>query len=256
MSPLDPPGPWTALWKNLPAPVQPLIRPWLLVSLLLHGMVLTLPLLSEAPPEVPEPDRISLTPMPTVATSPRLPRPVASSSPSSVATPSPAPPPLVAPPSPVTVRRSPPPAVLPQPAATPTPSLQPSPGRSPAPQATLAPLPVDSPSPEVPETAWADFPHGEGTVTCEGQDNCWQTPETQWRSLAHTFQQTLQSQGYVLEDITEQQLSSITGRRIYAVKKDGETQYFLNVVSTPQGTRYVNSEEPLSEAELNQLSGL
>jgi len=265
MAPSAPPPVQPMVWKNIPPPVRLCLRPWLWLALALHGVFLLLPMPSDPPPviEVPEDESVSLTPLPTTT---RLSQP--SPSPQVRASPTPTPSPVVRP-SPSPAIAPPPvqqpaaiapppstPAASPNPTPAPPPPPSPDTTASPPPEATLLPPVPPVPDPDVPETAWANFPHPEGSTTCDEVENCWVSPESRWRSLVESFEQTLQAQGYTLNDVTEQYLSTITGRRIYAVEKDGETQYFLNVISTLQGTRYINSDEPLSESELDQLAGV
>jgi hypothetical protein len=87
---------------------------------------------------------------------------------------------------------------------------------------------------------------------CHASESCWQTADTQWRSLATSLRQTLQMQGYSLEELP---LDEDTGRRIYRVSKPNEIPYYLNLVSTREGTVYFLTEQPMTAEALNQVSG-
>jgi len=105
---------------------------------------------------------------------------------------------------------------------------------------------------------WGSFPHIPGVETGCGDrpDDCWQIPgDPAWRTIARSLTATLREQGYSIQDVTERYLSSSTGQLIYAVSKEGEPAYYLNVVSNLEGTRYLTTEEPLTDAEFQQLRG-
>lgn len=258
MTTLDSPNAWVLLWKNLPAPLRLCLHPWLLLSVVLHGLWLLIPMPSDPPPvlEIPEEEQVNLSDLPTASRSlPATPSatPSLTPSPSASVTPSPQPVAIAPPPAPPVAPVTP---VATPAAAPPSPSPAPTITAEPAPS-TPTPSPITPPSPEAsePATAWEDFPHPTNVATCESLENCWVAPQSRWQELFREFEQSLQAEGYVLNDISEQRLSSTSGRRIFAIEKDNEAQYYLNMVSTPDGTRYLNTEEPLSEAELNQLSG-
>ena len=100
----------------------------------------------------------------------------------------------------------------------------------------------------------ADFPHYEGAQPgCNGLFGCWQIPETQWRSVSRNLIENLEAQGYEVEPLD---LEDDTGRRVYKVSKSDEIKYYLNLLSTDQGTVYRLSQEPLSREELNQAAAL
>lgn len=261
MTSLDSPNLWVLLQKNLPAPLRLCLHPWFLVSLVLHGLWLLIPMPSDPPPvlEIPEEEQVSLTDLPTTSRAlPATPPATPSPKPSPVASVNASPQPVaIARPPAATVASIPPvaPVVAPS-AAPPSPSPAPTSAIEPV-QANPTPSPTTPPTPEAsePTTAWDSFPHPTNTATCEGLEDCWVAPQSRWQELFREFEQSLQAEGYVLNDISEQRLSSTSGRRIFAIEKDNEPQYYLNMVSTPDGIRYLNTEEPLSEAELNELSG-
>jgi hypothetical protein len=83
---------------------------------------------------------------------------------------------------------------------------------------------------------------------CNNSLSCWQTAETQWRSVSENLKQNLEAQGYVVEKL---ELADDTGRSAYQVSKDGETKYYLNLLSTKQGTVYLLTKEQLTPEELD-----
>ncbi|NJO50520.1 MAG: hypothetical protein HC840_14965 [Leptolyngbyaceae cyanobacterium RM2_2_4] len=246
------------LWKNLPAPLRLLLRPWAIVSVGLHVLVLLLPLPDRSTSEPPlaeepcanyptsclsrtySPFSCGTVVTPRTATSRRPQRFPRGSRPT-------APPPDSPIPSP-------------QSSPSPTPQANPSPpSPTPSPQNTLSeqqspspsPAPGPPPAPEVTSFA-AEIPHAVvgGEPGCGGQENCWQTQDTQWRSVATTLRQELESKGYEVEQETgEEELNF----RVYEVSKDGEIEY-LNLLSTAQGTFYVLADQPMTRDELEQLT--
>ncbi len=134
--------------KNLPASLQFWVRPMLLLSLGLHGVLLALPLPSEkkpAPPAKKEPEKIKITQLPTTP-----PAPNASVRPVVRATPRPTPqvrPSIRPQPSPIRQRMSDMPPIPPLTRATPRPQPQLMPSPTPTPsQATATPSPTPTPS--------------------------------------------------------------------------------------------------------------
>jgi hypothetical protein len=59
----------------------------------------------------------------------------------------------------------------------------------------------------------------------------------------------------VLTDLTETRLGDSTGRRIYEVSRDGETSYYLTLISTLQGAVYVLTEEPMTVEKMDEIAG-
>jgi hypothetical protein len=134
--------------KNLPASLQFWVRPMLLLSLGLHGVLLALPLPSEkkpAPPAKKEPEKIKITQLPTTPPAPNAsPRPVVRATPR----PTPQVRPSIRPqPSPIRQRMSDIPPIPPLTRATPRPQPQLTPSPTPTPsQATATPSPTPTPS--------------------------------------------------------------------------------------------------------------
>jgi hypothetical protein len=228
--------------------IAPFKRPWLVISMALHGLLLFVPFIPRSPVATPATKPVKLTRLPP---SPRPPVPKLTPLPTPKLSPSVPPSPVVKPlaplPSPIVV-------LTPVPAPVPSPKVSPSPSpiASPSPVASPSPSPIASPSPS-PEDPFADFPHVPGAQAgCAGSERCWQTPDTQWRSLAVNIQQDLTTQGYTLESVP---LAEETGRQMYKVSKAGETPYYLSFVSTPQGTIYAFTEQPMTSGQMDILSG-
>lgn len=245
-------------WKQLPVPIKRL-RPWLLLSVTLHAAIFVAPLLP-SPPPLPEPeDTVGLAPKPPSPSTSPLPLPTVTAS-----TPAPGPVPqsppsrrVLPPQAPLVVARSTPPKTA-APAVTLSSPASPSP--SPSPAATVAspsplpstPLPVAASPTSEPPSPYATFPHLESTTAgCGDRENCWQSADTQWRSLARTLEQNLQNQGYSL---TQLDLETDTGVRVYRVAKAGEPEYYLNLISTFQGTVYLISEQLMTAVEIRQAA--
>ncbi|MBF2083829.1 hypothetical protein [Thermoleptolyngbya sp. C42_A2020_037] len=274
--------------RDMPALMQVLFRPWLLMSLVLHAGLLVLPLLPgdsgaepsqslESDNSAPDPPELSVTLSPTPAMAPAATLPVTPPSPSPIATPTPLPrPERVVVPRPTTVPRPPAPVRLPAPAPTqpPTPSPQPTPtpvaspappAASPAPTATPTPtpsptlVPMPSPATALPEVQespspipYATFPHPDGARNdCGGFLNCWRLSDTDGRpvrAIARDLQATLQTQGYQTQQLEP---ADDTGSSLYRVTPPDEPPYYVNVISTfNQGTVYLLTDEPMTAAEI------
>ncbi|MFQ3629295.1 MAG: hypothetical protein SNJ81_17180 [Cyanobacteriota bacterium] len=277
----------TRTQREMPALMQVLFRPWLLMSLVLHAVLLLLPLLPgdsgadpspslESDPSTPDPPELSVSLSPTPAITPSVTLPVAPPSPSPIATPAPTPrPDRVAVPRPTAVPR--PPATVRSPAPTPAPSPTPSPQPTPTPTASATPTaaspthattatPTPSPTPaqpplpealpEVQESpspiAYADFPHLAGVSNdCGGFLNCWRISDADGRpvrAIARDLQTALQAEGYQTQQLEP---ADDTGSSLYRVTPPDEPPYYVNVISTfDQGTVYLLTDEPMTAAEI------
>jgi hypothetical protein len=120
------------------------------------------------------------------------------------------------------------------------------------------PEPMAEPIPEPEPQPYADFPHVQGAQQADcGGEACWTSPvEGSWRGAARSIQDNLEAQGYILNNITGEVLSTETGLRIYRVVKDGEDPYYLNLVSVNDGILYSLTPTPLSEDRLVALQSL
>ncbi|MBD3884892.1 hypothetical protein IFO70_24460 [Phormidium tenue FACHB-886] len=245
-------------------PLKGLRSPWLAISVALHSLVLVLPLLPQSSSEIPQEQVVKLTDLPELSDAERRKPAVSSPTPApSAPPPSPSLQPSASPlprrvfaPVPVVPSAPLPAASVPPPAATPTPTPPPSP--TPTPSFTPTPSPVVSPTPTPTPTPAADpltnFPHvSNAQVGCNDSERCWQTPDTQWRAIADTIQQNLQDKGYALEEVP---LAEEAGRRVYRVVKAGEPPYYLNFISTTEGTAYLFTDEPMTLAEMDTVAGL
>lgn len=254
-----------------PGSIQPidwLKRPWLIVSIGLHSLLLLLPLPASppesvtetvslietppAPPEIPASPSLQPSVQPQLLPSPTPAVPVNS-------IPAPVPPSVIPSPSPATPTPSiaPTPQISPIP-ASPTPAVvespPPSPATSPTPDVAVSPSPT--PTPELaatPADYLADFPHiASATAGCHNSDECWRSTDTQWRSVAGTLRENLQAQGYT---VAEMPIADDIGRRVYQIEKPGQQTFYLNLISTFEGTLYFITEAPMSAEEINQLTG-
>lgn len=212
---------------------------FLAASLGLHSLLLALPLASppDAEPEQVEPESLEIT---------VLPAPVPVVEP---VTPSAATVPPVQVPAQVPIQAQPTTRPVIQPVLQPTPSPA-------APPAKAEELPISDsepptpPSPleeEVPPSPYQDFPHlAEATSGCQGVAECWRSPASSWRAAAGALREQLETQGYQLENITDQIVSEDTGVRIYAVARNGTPEYYLHLISVAGGVLYTLAQEPLT----------
>ncbi|MDX2215197.1 MAG: hypothetical protein SFY66_18060 [Oculatellaceae cyanobacterium bins.114] len=236
------------------------------MALVLHGVLFAVPLpesddaviteeLDNPVDPVDDVDGVRLVMPPAPASSvPRLPiapTPVAIATPSITPSASPLPVRPAAPPPVSEPVASEPVVSPPDPTPTPQASVSPTP-INPEQDLTTPAQPLPEPTSALPDTA--DFPHMTGAQpSCGGQSGCWQIADTQWRAIARTFEQDLQDRGY---DIDQLQLADDTGLRVYAVSKAGEVSYYLNLLSTLQGTLYILSDQPLSREALSEMAGV
>ena len=227
--------------KNLPAPLQTLIRPMLMLSLALHGFLLFIPLSSKSKdtPTTQE-KRVRITQLPASApkqpatrTSP-IPSPKVAQTPQQVRMTPPTTRQLVVPsPRPQTVT-SPKPVQTASPKPTPTPSPSPS---------AAAP----SPTPATSSDPFADFPHYQpNTPGCFGLASCYKTGVA-LGNVSKYFDQQLPAKYKVEPGPTE------PGRKVYQLSKGGKTQ-FLSLIFTDEqdGTVYVLADAPRSVDDLKQ----
>lgn len=280
--------------KNLPAPVQLLVRPMLLLSVGVHGLLLLLPIPSQENSEPPLdkkpvrvtqlPPRPSLQPSPTVAlptpspqVQPRIPLPAKPSPTLQLNTALPVKPsPRIQPSKPLVIKPSPkveqpklsPIAeqTTPVTSPTPTPTTVTSPTPTPTPTAVASPTPIPTPTPVASATPtptpsptansspvkeqFADFPQLDGSQPgCEGIAGCWQAPTTNWRIASRTLISSIEAKGYSVDELSDLEES---GRKVYEVSKQGETQQYLNIFSIGGDMVYRLAEKPLSREELNQ----
>ncbi|MGC1395494.1 MAG: hypothetical protein WA828_14520, partial [Coleofasciculaceae cyanobacterium] len=165
--------------KNLPAPLQFWVRPMLLASLALHGLLLVMPTSSKDKPKAPtkkEPEKVKITQLPTAPKPPTAQTPLAVVKPSpvipkpSVAQPNPIRPPAITPPIPPVTRSKPRPTTPP-----PTPSEVPTPLTSPTPVASASPTPTPS---EVPTPLTSPTPVASASPTPSNPFDSFPFPKT------------------------------------------------------------------------------
>lgn len=250
--------------KPMRSPARPAWRPWFVISLLLHGLVLGLPLLPDPPepPEDPQP-RVSLSPPPAVYS--RTPSPAAEP-------PSPEPEPqepvaIAPPPSPSPVSQQPPITPSPSPSVIVSPSPQiasPTPEHTSTPDVPLseetppsAPGSNADPDPTEPTLPWSEFPHVDGAVEGCGDrtENCWQILDrTDFATIASERVDALEQEGYSVTALVTREEQQ--GYLLYRVSQNDETLYYLIVptqASFDTGVSYRLAEERPSDEELRQL---
>ena len=230
--------------KNLPASLQALIRPMLLISLAAHGLLLFIPLPSNVktvPPPKEKPVRI--TQFSNSSKQPIVTLPKAS-------------PKIIQPPKLIQkvaflnrqlVLPSPHPRVVPPPQqqavqkSSSTPSVQPSTVSS----ATTTPSPTPSNSPSNPNDPFADFPHYQpSTAGCFGKPSCYETNVALDR-LANYFDKQLPVKYGVKSEFNE------PNRRVYQLSKGGVTKYLnLLLIDQQQGAVYVLADQALTPDQL------
>ena len=226
---------------------------WVLASLGVHGALLWVPLGERSHPEgeimtiAPEastPEPLTVVSLPTL-----VPAPAAVP-----AGPLPAPPPPAIAPEPPLPEAG---AGIPQAAAAaPTESPTESPAAKDSADPAPAAPPQDIPTPPPPEPPpYADFPHPEGAAAgCQGVANCWRSPAGNWSQEAQGLRSQLEAQGYDLDNITDQVLADETGVRIYAVRKNGAPEYYLNFISVAGALVYAMTEHPMTQAEVDAIA--
>lgn len=212
-----------------------------MVSLGLHTALLALPLAPspEVAPELVEPESLDVTVLPAApVVKPTIP-PTAPSPPlASAAAEVTAQAPLA--PKPTAQSRSQPQPVV----ETPLPKADEQPLSDPEPPAPDPPVP---PASEAPPTPYQDFPHlAEATAGCQGLSECWRSPAPSWRAAAGALREQLETQGYELENITDQVVSEDTGVQVYEVARSGTPQYYLHLISVAGGVLYTLAQEPLT----------
>jgi hypothetical protein len=215
--------------KNLPIPVQALIRPMLLISLGLHGLLLITPISSQKEQKFSEQKKVKVTQL--------------SSSQPSAAKPKAKPTSQVRKP----VRRAIQPVVRPRttfiPAEAP-PALK-------APQAQSEPMqlkPEPTPSsPEATQNPFADFPHYPGAEPgCFELQSCYKAGATLSSVTTH-FEKTLPAKEFKIHlHLSE------PNRKVYQVAKEDIAQYLSVIATQDQSVVYVLADQPRSSQDLKQ----
>lgn len=230
--------------KDLPSPVQFFVKPMLLASLLLHGLIFLMPTNSEAElpvEEVPEEEAITLTqlppvnqPAPQATPKPTAPRPAAV-------------PPVPRPAAPAAPRPAAPPA--PRPAAPPPVQAAPRPqAAAPAPAAPTpaAPAPAAPPPAPTADQFLVDFPQYPGATPGAlglppGFEQFSKKTQDALSAVDSWFQQQLADKGY-----TASPVETNPNRTVYQITRQGTTQY-LTLIPNPTdvGTNILISPQQL-----------
>jgi len=248
------------LLKNLPAPLQPWVRPMLLVSITLHGLLLAIPMPPKPKPEAPkkEPEQVKITQIPTI---PPAPRPSVR--------PSPRPSPLVRQsprPEPTPIRR---PSTIPpitQARTIPRPQPQPSPQQTPqqtpsptaqqtppplTPEQTPSPAPDSTPSSEV-QNPFADFPFpgnaqlgSLGLLSGETDKSARNTTDG-IEQVVSFYDSQLPSRKFTSAPITNE-----SNLKVFEVAKDGGERQYLHLISKEGKTVIVLASQQITD--LNAL---
>lgn len=239
--------------KNLPAPLQALIRPMLFISLALHGLLLLVPTSDqEAEADVEKVEKsVKVTQLPTT--------PTAASPQASLKTPAPKPetPKVVTPAirqpainnrtQPI-IQASPSPRRTTQAAPEAKPSPQTATNTSPSSQ-TVTNTNPGSQTATTSNTALGEFPIFPGAKAgCLEVESCFQTGNPIDKVAAY-FTKELPARGFAsAENISE------PGRKVYEVmRSDFPTQY-LSLIETGQGTIYVLAEGPRTLEDLKNAA--
>ncbi len=239
--------------KNLPAPLQQMIRPMLLISIFIHGIILVLPTdfkKSEPPKkEAKKLDTIKISELPTskplpLQTIPKPPIPLQPVTPPQAQVPRRQTTVLQIPSTKPTATPTPPPSQTPTPtptkaAATPTPSASQAPTSTPT-------KPLGDP--------FSDFPQYPGTqpgsldlLPTALDANSQHTSDT-LNQVTTFFDQNLTDKGYQPKKIKDQ--SDI---KIYQVTKGGKTQYWHLFAKQEGGTVMLLAPQPIDHSQLKQV---
>ena len=213
--------------KNLPAPVRLLIRPMLLISLGLHGLLLFLPMSSDKNPVLAKKEQaVKITQLPPSAKPASKP----ASQPSTKPRPSTR--------QAITVNR--PRAIVA--ARQPVETRQ---SNSAAKQANR-PVAVQPTTTAGTNTPFADFPHYPGAKPgCFGKDSCRQAAAP-LDQVASYFTKELPAKKYEIQPDADE-----AERKVYQVSKAGTVQY-LNLFANEGGAAYVLSDKPLQLTDIKK----
>ncbi|NEQ24375.1 MAG: hypothetical protein F6K28_35715 [Microcoleus sp. SIO2G3] len=247
--------------KNLPAPLQPWVRPMLIASIALHGLLLAVPMPSKPKPEAPkkEPEKVKITqipvtppaPKPTVRPSPR-PSPLVRQSPR------PKPTPIRRPSTipPITQART-IPRPQPQPSPQQTPQQTPSPTAQqtppPTPEQTPSPAPEQSPNSEV-QNPFADFPFPNnaeigslGLLSGETDKSARNTADD-IDQVVSFYNSQLPPKKFTASSVTDE-----PELKVYQVNKEGGDSQFLHLISKEGKTVIVLASQPIPKEDLKSL---
>lgn len=217
--------------KKLPIPLQSLIRPMLLMSLVLHGLLMLMPVPDKVP-EKKEEKSVKVTQLPTTNSPLKIKR-------------SPQPSPTVAPKVVTPIIRQPVLANRPrsQPIVQAPRSRQVQPTPSPIAPSPVAATPTPSPtSPELApttDTALNEFPIFPGAKAgCLEVQSCFQTGNALDKVAAY-FEKELPARKFTAPVNTDE-----PSRKVYEVSRNDFPAQYLSLISTEQGTIYVLADQP------------
>lgn len=267
--------------KNLPAPLQFWIRPMLIASLSLHGLLLVIPTHSEkkpAPAIKKEPEKVKITQLPTSTSSP-MPKvsPLAAVKPSPLVAPakpsSVIPKPIVTRPDPIRAQSITPPIPpissisrpKPQPIATPltpaqSPSVaapvpSPSAGASPSTPAPSTSVAASTPVPSPPtQDPFADFPiypnatAGSSGLLIGDVDKAARTVKADLATVVAYYKTELDTRKFNPKPPTPDE----TDLKVFPVSKGGVSQY-LHLKNIGENTIIVLAPQPLDLKNLANL---
>jgi hypothetical protein len=248
--------------KNLPAPLQPWVRPMLLVSITLHGLLLAIPMPPKPKPEAPkkEPEQVKITQIPTIPPAPRPSvRPSPRPSPLVRQSPRPKPTPIRRPSTipPITQART-IPRPQPQPSPQQTPQQTPSPTAQqtpppPTPEQTPSPAPDSTPSSEV-QNPFADFPFPNnaeigslGLLSGETDKSARNTADG-IDQVVSFYNSQLPQKKFTSSSVTDE-----PELKVYQVAKDGGERQYLHLVSKEGKTVIVLASQPIPKEDLKSL---
>lgn len=205
--------------KNLPAPLQSLIKPMLFISLGLHALLLLVPVSSnEENPILAKEEAVKITQLPDASSKPSTTASKAPSKPSQ--------------PSRASSSSRPPSAV--------------APGSQGAETGQSSSVGDQSSTGDQSSNPFADFPHyPDAQPGCFGKQDCRQTA-AKIQAVAGHFEQQLPAKKY-----TASPFANGADRKVYQVSKGGITQY-LNLFMEAGGTVYVLGPKPLNKEDIKK----
>ena len=217
--------------KNLPSPLQALIRPMLLTSLALHSLLFIMPIPEKKPESAPKKEKsVKVTQLALPTSSPAAKTPTPKAIPKVT--------PLTSRPVQPVIHRQPViQAVKPRPVQS-----------SPSQQVAPSPSPTASPAPSNANTPLAEFPHFPGAKPgCLEVPSCFQTANDLDKVAAH-FEKELPAKGVAaLVNVDEP-----GSRKVYEVSRSDFSTQYLSLIYTKDGTIYVLADAPRSLDELKQ----
>lgn len=230
--------------KNLPSLFQTLIRPMLLTSLVLHGLLLLMPLPEETKSTPKKERSVKVTQLTLPAS-----KPPTSTKPKTLTTRPKVTPRTSRPVQPISRRQPIIQGVKPKPVQTPPQPRQVAPVPSPSPTTSPAKSPNVEPTnlANATDTPLAEFPHFLGAKPgCLEVPSCFQTANDLEKVAAH-FEKELPAKGFTTSVNVDE-----PGRKVYEVSRSDFSTQYLSLIDTKDGTIYVIADAPRSLDELKQ----